>query len=139
MSSPFSAWFPGGATSFQPVISWPRPDQKNGGDRYVQTYYVSDLGATLGSTGSFFSKIPGFRNAPAGSKGQPDAYAKQPFFVGVKDGQVVFNYKGKDPDALRGVTAENARWMGGLLGRLSDQQLSDAFRAGGFNEQEVAT
>ncbi|HLG15131.1 MAG TPA: hypothetical protein VJH03_11600 [Blastocatellia bacterium] len=116
-----------------------RPDQKNGGDRHVHIYYVGDLGATLGSTGSFFSKIPGFGNAPAGSKGQPDSYARQPFLIGVKDGQVVFNYKGKDPDALRGVTVENARWMGGLLGRLSDKQLSDAFRAGGFNDAEVAT
>jgi hypothetical protein len=29
--------------------------------------------------------------------------------------------------------------MGNLLGRLSDKQLSDAFRAGGFSDSEVQT
>jgi len=38
---------------------------------------------------------------------------------------------------LEGVTVENARWMGNLLGRLSDKQLSDAFRSGGFSESEI--
>ena len=57
----------------------------------------------------------------------------------VKNGQVVFHYKGKDPKALEGVTVENARWMGDLLGRLSDKQLADAFRAGGFTDAEIIT
>jgi hypothetical protein len=57
----------------------------------------------------------------------------------VRGGQVVFNYHGKDPKVLEGVTVENGRWMGNLLGRLSDKQLSDAFRAGGFTDWEVTT
>jgi hypothetical protein len=40
--------------------------------------------------------------------------------------------------ALDGVKVEHARWMGNLLGRLSEKQLADAFRAGGFSESEVA-
>jgi hypothetical protein len=116
-----------------------RPDKKSGGDRGERVYYVADLGGTLGSTGSPFRKIPGFANAPAGSKGDPDAFANQVFIDGVKDGHVVFHYKGKDPKVLEGVTVENARWMGDLLGRLSDKQLGDAFRAGGFTDTEVAT
>jgi hypothetical protein len=114
-----------------------RPDKKSGGDRDSRVYYIADLGATFGSTGSFFSKLPFFGSAPAGSKGQPDAYARQSFIDGVKNGQVAFHYKGKDPRALEGVTVENARWMGNMLGRLSDKQLSDAFRAGGFSDSEI--
>ena len=116
-----------------------QPSKKSGGDRSETIYYVSDLGATLGKTGSPFRKIPGFVNAPAGTKGQAGPYSDQVFIKGVSGGQVVFNYKGKDPKALEGISVENARWMGNLLGRLSDKQLSDAFRAGGFSDQEVAT
>ncbi|HWN98933.1 MAG TPA: hypothetical protein VNS63_06635 [Blastocatellia bacterium] len=115
------------------------PSKKSGGDKSEQIYYVSDLGGTLGKTGSPFRKIPGFQSAPAGSKGEPGQYADQVFISGVRNGEVVFNYKGKDPKALGGVTVANARWMGDLLGRLSDKQLSDAFRAGGFTDWEVTT
>jgi len=116
-----------------------RPDKKGGGDRSERIYYIADMGGTLGSTGNSFRKIPGFGSAPGGSKGDPDAFANQVFIDGVKNGQVVFHYKGKDPKVLEGVTVENARWMGNLLGRLSDKQLTDAFRAGGFTESEITT
>lgn len=116
-----------------------RASKKSGGDRDERIFYVADLGGTLGSTGSFFTKLPFFGNAPAGTKGNPNAYSNQPFIDGVKNGQVVFHYRGKDPKALEGVTVENARWMGNLLGRLSDKQLSDAFHAGGFSDSEVTT
>lgn len=116
-----------------------RPGKKSGGDRGERIFYVADMGGTLGSTGSPFRKIPGFGSAPAGSKGDAGAFANQEFIDGVRDGQVVFHYKGKDPKALEGVTVENARWMGNLLGRLSDKQLSDAFNAGGFSEPETST
>ena len=113
-----------------------QPSKKSGGGNEM-IYYVSDLGATFGKTGSPFRKIPGFGNAPAGSKGEAGPYADQVFITGVENGHVVFNYKGKDPKALEGITVENARWMGNLAGRLSDKQLSDAFRAGGFTDGEV--
>ena len=115
-----------------------RPGKKSGGDRDERVYYIADLGATFGSTGSFVSKLPFFGNAPAGTKGDPDGYSKQQFIEGVRNGQVVFHYKGKDKKALEGITVENARWMGDLLGKLSDKQLSDAMRAGGFSDSEVA-
>lgn len=115
-----------------------RANKKSGGNRDERIYYIADLGATLGSTGSFFTKLPFFANAPAGTKGDPGGYSKQQFIDGVQNGQVVFHYKGKDKKALEGITVENARWMGNLIGRLSDKQLSDALRAGGFNDAEVA-
>lgn len=115
-----------------------RPGKKSGGDKDERIYYVADLGATLGSTGSFVSKLPFFANAPAGTKGDTDGYSRQQFIEGVRNGQVIFHYKGKDKKALEGITVENARWMGNLIGRLSDKQLSDAFRAGGFSDADVA-
>jgi hypothetical protein len=115
------------------------PKKKSGGDRDERIYYIADLGATLGSTGSFFAKLPFFGNAPAGSKGDPDGYSRQRFIDGVRNGQVIFHYKGKDKKALEGISVENARWMGDLLGRLSDKQLTDSLRAGGFNDAEVTT
>jgi hypothetical protein len=116
-----------------------RPSKKSGLDTSTHVYYVSDLGGTLGATGSAFRKIPGLGSAPAGSKGNASDYAGQLFISGVKDGQVIFNYKGKNPKALEGVSVENARWMGNLLSRLSDKQLADAFRAGGFTSAEIDT
>lgn len=116
-----------------------QPSKKSGGDRSEMIYYVSDLGATFGKTGSGIRKIPGFMNAPAGTKGQAGPYSDQVFITKVSNGQVVFNYKGKDPKVLEGITVENARWLGNLAGRLSDKQLSDAFRAGGFSDGEITT
>jgi hypothetical protein len=116
-----------------------QPSKKGSGDKNEIIYYVSDLGGTFGKTGSAFRKIPGFQNAPAGTKGEAVPYSEQMFITGVSNGKVVFNYKGKDPKALEGVSVENARWIGDLAGRLSDKQLTDAFRAGGFNDSEVAT
>ena len=114
-----------------------RAKKKSGGNRDEAIYYVSDLGATLGKTTSLIRQFPGFQNAPAGSKGDAQAFANQPFINGVKAGTVDFNYHGKDHKALEGVKVENARWVGDLLGRLSDKQLSDAFRAGGFSPEDV--
>jgi hypothetical protein len=116
-----------------------RAKKKSGGDRDELIYYVSDWGATLGKTGSPFRKIPGFANVPAGSKGDAQDYASQAFIRGVSNGVVIFNYKGKDPKVLEGVSVEHARWMGEILGRLSDKQISDAVRAGGFTEEENQT
>jgi len=104
-------------------------------------YYVSDLGASFGRTGSWLNRIPIYKDAAVpGSRGDANAFADLEFIKTVTNGEVVFNWQRKfGRDALRGVTVENARWIGGLLGRLSDKQLSDAFRAAGFDDHEIAT
>ncbi|MEK6299345.1 MAG: hypothetical protein AABO41_01375 [Acidobacteriota bacterium] len=114
-------------------------DKDSGGDRDERVYYVSDLGASFGSTGSLVRKILIFSDPPAGSKGKPSDYSHQTFIDGVDNGKVRFHYKGKDQDALKGITVENAKWMGSMLVRLSEKQLADAFRAAGFDASEVAT
>lgn len=104
-------------------------------------YYISDLGASLGTTHSWLTRLPGNADAAGpGSRGDADAFARHPFIDGVRDGRVVFHWERKFAlYVLDGVTVENAHWIGNLLGRLSDKQLADACRAGGFDDAEVAT
>ena len=116
-----------------------RYDKDSGGDADERIYYVSDLGASLGSTGPLFRKFLLFTETRVGSKGKPSDYADNTFIDGVRNGEVRFHYKGKDPGAVKGIKVENARWIGNMLGRLSEKQLGDAFRAAGFNDSDVAT
>ena len=121
-------------------------EQPGGPIRHI--YFVGDLGATLGATGSFFNKVPFLSDLPPDQplglttkrgKGNPEAFSKEAFIKEVSDGEVIFNHKRKRGEkVVKGVTVENARWMGNLLGRLSDKQLADAFRAGGFSDSETA-
>ena len=101
--------------------------RKGGSEQLV--YYVNDLGALLGLT-----------KDPSESKGMAKDYVKNDFIAGVTNGEVDFHItRGLANQILDGVKVEHARWMGNLLGRLSDKQLTDAFRAGGFSESDVAT
>jgi hypothetical protein len=104
-------------------------------------YYVSDVGASLGTTGSWINKLPMYRDvAVPRSRGDARAFAAHKFIKGVSKGEIVFYWKRQfGRDVLGGVSVESARWMGNLLANLSDKQLSDAFRAGGFNDDEVTT
>jgi hypothetical protein len=73
-----------------------------------------------------------------GSRGDAEVFAAEPFVEGMRNGEVVFHWRRKfGREAISGVTVENARWMGNLLGRLTDKQLAEAFRAGGFQDAEV--
>lgn len=108
------------------------------GDPGPLIYYVNDLGATLGSTGYWFTELPLVGELPAGTKGVAKQFAEHEFIDSVQDGIVIFcNKRRRAKRAIGGVKVENARWMGELLSRLSDKQLTDAFRAGGFNEIET--
>jgi hypothetical protein len=114
-----------------------RPDKKSAMDPDERIYYVSDLGASFGKTGAIARKLHLPGDPQAGTKDRPDQYAQESFIHGVDNGSVHFNYEGKDRSALRGIPVENARGMGMLLGRLSEKQLADAFRAGGYDDSEV--
>lgn len=90
-------------------------------------YILSDLGATFGKTGSFLSR----------NRNNPKDYAKTKFVTGVEGNMVKFNYGGKNKGLMDGITVEDARWIGGLLEKLSDKQIEDAFRAGNFSPEDV--
>jgi hypothetical protein len=90
-------------------------------------YVVSDLGGTLGKTGSFLSR----------SRNKPEDFVKAKFISEVKGDHIDFNYNGKRAELFRDITVEQARWIGDLLSRLTDQQLKDAFRAGNYSPEEI--
>ena len=48
-----------------------------------------------------------------------------------------FAYSGKNSVLFSDITIEQAKWIGGLLSRLSDKQLNDAFRAANYTPDEI--
>ena len=92
-------------------------------------FYVSQLQTALGKSADLASNS---------TVANPRHYAEQKFIDKVKDAKVFFHLKGDHTSVVRNVTVENARWIGEVLGQLSDQQIADAFRAGGFSASDIA-
>jgi hypothetical protein len=94
----------------------------------VAEYMDTDLGASFAKEG----------NLVGHTRGRADQYVADTKFVnGTKNGKVEFNYHGKNQHLLKDITVEQARWIGGILSQLSDQQIHDAFRAANYNPQEI--
>ncbi len=89
-------------------------------------YLVADWGGTFGKTGGFLSH----------SKWDLRDYSKQRFIDGVKGSSIEFHYSGK-MSALRSIPIDHARWFVGIVGKLSDNQIKDAFRAAGATQEEI--
>jgi hypothetical protein len=90
-------------------------------------YIISDLGATFGKTGGLFSR----------NRNSPESYAKTKFVEGVASGKVQLAYSGKNSGLFKNITVEDVQWLAGWLSRLSDKQISDAFRAANYSEEDV--
>lgn len=90
-------------------------------------YIMSDLGATFGRTGS---NITHNRNVPKD-------FAGTKLIKGVKGNIVQFDFRATHAEILRDVTVEQAKWIGNILSQLSDQQISDAFRAANYSPDEI--
>ncbi|HKQ53780.1 MAG TPA: hypothetical protein VJT74_15500, partial [Pyrinomonadaceae bacterium] len=90
-------------------------------------HIISDLGATFGKTGGFLSR----------SRNDVEDYVKSKFVEGVEGGRVKFAYSGKNSALFKDITVEDARWTGSLLSQLTDQQLTDAFRAANFTPEQI--
>jgi hypothetical protein len=135
-SNPFS-----GTKEFQGMIvlmslinNWDLKDDNNkiifvpnGSSGPELQYILSDLGATFGKTGGFLSR----------SRNKPEDFAKSKFIEGVEGNRVRFSYSGKNSGLFDNITIEQARWIGSWLSRLSDNQISDAFRAANYTPDEV--
>jgi hypothetical protein len=91
------------------------------GEGVGQWYVVRDLGTALGETG---------RLAP--QRGDPAIFEREPFIKGVTGGFVQFNYRGWHQELFRQITPADVGWASEWLGRLSEHQWCDAFRAGGY-------
>src|SRR5688572_1149367 len=90
-------------------------------------YIISDLGASFGKTGGFFSR----------SRNNPSDYEKAEFIKKVNGDVIDFNYSGKNQKLFEGITVADARWLSNLLKRLTDDQIKDAFRSANYSAEEV--
>ena len=92
------------------------------GDLVEQWYVARDVGAALGDI-----------NRIAPRKGHIDTFETTPFILGTSNGHVQFAYNGWYKNLLQDrITPEDVVWASELLGRLSEQQFADAFRAAGY-------
>lgn len=107
---------------------------RNGG--HELHYIVSDLGTTFGKTGGQKSPMAFIRSIK-GSRNEPEDYVNDSFVEGVEGGMVRLDYEGKNSDLMRDISVADAKWIGGLLSRLSDNQIQDAFRAANYTPEEV--
>jgi hypothetical protein len=135
-SNPFS-----GTKEFQGMIAlmslmnnWDLKDDNNkilfvpeGPEGPELQYILSDLGATFGKTGGFLSR----------TRNKPQDYFNSKFIEGVEGGRVRFSYSGKNSSLFGNIKVEDAKWLGSWLSRLTDKQISDAFRAANYSPDEV--
>ncbi|HKP11915.1 MAG TPA: hypothetical protein VJZ91_07375 [Blastocatellia bacterium] len=116
--------------------------ETEGGERL---YAVSDLGDTFGKTGSSWTR----------SKGNLEDYLESEFIDEVKPEAVDLVLNSRPPvlyafaipyyiertrmeKVAEDIPRAHARWIGQWLARLSDRQLSDAFRAAGYAPREAS-
>jgi hypothetical protein len=90
-------------------------------------YVISDLGGSFGKTGGMLTR----------SRNKPDDFVEANFISGVKNNIIDFHYSGKNKSLFENLTVDDARWMGHWLGKLSDEQLKDAFRAANYSSEDV--
>ena len=91
-------------------------------------YLVSDVGATFGKTGGRLSR----------SKSEPKSYEHSPFIEKAGPGFVDFVQRGKMQEVAKRIPRADAKWLGQRLSQLSEEQIRDCFRAGGYTPEEVA-
>jgi hypothetical protein len=93
----------------------------------ASTWYVArDLGHTFGRTGVL--------DAP---RGDPEVFEKTPFIKRVVNGRVDLDWRGRHDALFESITPADVRWICGRLQRLSNKQWQDAFRAGGYPEEDA--
>jgi hypothetical protein len=101
--------------------------ERTRGNVVERWYTVRDLGAALGDT-----------NPLAPRKNHPETFGRSPFILGVDGRWVDFAYDGWYRNLVRDrITPADVVWASNLLGRLSERQWNDAFRAAGY-EPHVA-
>lgn len=107
---------------------WQRGDA---GDGAREIHVVKDLGASLGRTPWFLT----FR----GSRDDVDAFEEEGFIKSIEGDRVEFHYGGawREPHLRDSATPADVRWIVERLSRLSPRQWTDAFRAGGYRDEET--
>jgi hypothetical protein len=94
-------------------------------------YLITDWGGSMGRWGG---------NIVTRGRWDPAGFAAQTpqFITGVTSGTVTFGYTGqRTADTASGIGVEDARWLYGYLGRITDEQLRDALVASGADKEET--
>jgi len=84
-------------------------------------YVARDVGQVFGRTGML--------DPP---RGDPEVFEKTGFIRGVSNGKVRLEYSGRHKSLFQNITPADVRWICDRLAAISDAQLDDAFRAGGY-------
>jgi hypothetical protein len=84
-------------------------------------YVVRDLGAALGETGKLYPRRNWF-----------EGFEREPFITAVNGSAVTFGYKGRHQELFSMIGLDDVTWAAGQLGRLTDAQWGDAFRAANY-------
>jgi hypothetical protein len=120
-------------------------DEKHAGREVLE---VSDVGAAFGRAGKSYTDSI--------TKSNPNAYKRTKFIKKVHTDYVDFNFPTHPPFIYvfdppffirhsrnrwvgKHVPREDAKWIGSLLGQLSPEQIRSAFRAAGYNPDEIET
>jgi hypothetical protein len=90
-------------------------------------YVARDLGHTFGRTGVL--------DAP---RGDIAVFERTPFITGVVNGRVKLDWRGRHDALFADIKPSDVRWICSRLARLTDAQLNDAFRAGGYGPETRA-
>ncbi len=96
-------------------------DVKEPWDGASRWYVVRDLGASLGETGKLFPRRNWF-----------EGFEREPFITAVNGSTLTFGYTGRHQELLSMITPDDVKWAAGQLGRLTDAQWRDAFRAANY-------
>ena len=107
-------------------------------------YLVSDVGATFGNTGNYFTRSKNERKEYARSAFVSAAHARsvdfvlhdRPFFLTAID-VVRYRRHARMEQIVKHIPLEDARWLGRQLSKLSDEQIKDCFRSAGYRPEEV--
>jgi hypothetical protein len=114
-----------------------------GGER---RYLVADVGATFGNTGNSLTRsksVPrDYEDSAFIEHAAPDfvdfVLHSRPFFLSAID---VNNYRDRTrmEQVTKHIPRADARWLGRRLSKLSEAQIRDGFRAGGYTHEDLET
>jgi hypothetical protein len=108
------------------------------GSSPARRYVVRDVGASLGKFTSP-AILRAFRlRGMQGTRNDLEGFEQQGFIERMTENDVDFDYKGIYGDVVDSVGPEDVVWATRLLSRLSDAQWADAFRAGGYSEEQAS-
>jgi hypothetical protein len=92
-------------------------------------YLVNDAGATLGNTGNVMTR----------SKSDPKGYANSKFIGNAEPDFVdfVLHAQSDMEKVTRHIPRADVKWLAQRLSQLSEEQIRDCFRAGGYTPEQV--